>query len=166
MRATVRVMLRDAAAVISALGLQPHPEGGWYRETYRAALTVALGPDTRAASTAIYYLLAHGDRSRLHRIRSDELWHHHAGTALTIHVFGPAGYTALPLGTDLAAGERPQHCVRAGEWFGATVDQPGGWALVGCTVAPGFEFADLEFADRAELTAAHPDHADLLTRLT
>jgi hypothetical protein len=159
-------MPRDAAAVIAALELQPHPEGGWYRETYRAALEVALGPDRRAASTAIYYLLEHGDRSRLHRIRSDELWHHHAGAGLVIHCFGPAGYTALRLGADLEAGERPQHWVRAGEWFGATVEVPGAWALVGCTVAPGFEFRDLEFADRAELTAAHPAHADLVARLT
>lgn len=159
-------MPRDAAAVIAALDLQPHPEGGWYRETYRAALAVARGPDRCAASTAIYYLLEHGDRSRLHRIPSDEVWHHYAGAGLTIHVFAADGYTALRLGSDLAAGERPQHWVRAGDWFGATVDEPGGWALVGCTVAPGFEFADLEFAAGAELSAAHPAHADLVARLT
>lgn len=158
--------MTHAASWIAALGLEPHPEGGWYKETHRAGLTVALGDDRRSASTAIYYCLEHGQCSRLHRIRSDEVWHLYAGTGLTVHVFDARGYAALRLGLDLAAGERPQQVVRAGAWFGATVDAPGGWALVGCTVAPGFEFADLEFADRAALTAAHPERAGLIARLT
>lgn len=156
----------EATAWIAALGLLPHPEGGHYRETYRADLDVARGPDRRSAATAIYYMLAHGERSRLHRIRSDELWHHHAGAGLTVHVLDDAGHHVLPLGLDLAAGERPQRLVRAGAWFGATLDRPGGYALVGCTVAPGFDFADLEFADRDRLTRAHPQHAAIIARLT
>lgn len=164
-------MPRDPAAWIEALRLVPHPEGGHYRETYRAALEVqfkkidASGHAARSASTAIYYLLRHGERSRLHRIASDELWHFHAGHGLQVHVFDARGHHLLRLGLDWDAGERPQRLVRAGAWFGAEVERPGGWALVGCTVAPGFEFTDLEFADRLALTAAWPAHADIIARL-
>lgn len=166
MRRYPRPVPRDPDAWIAALGLVPHPEGGHYRETYRAALAVARDDARRSASTAIYYLLRHGERSRLHRIPSDELWHLYAGTGLLVHVLGAAGHAVLRLGLDLAAGERPQQLVRAGAWFGAEVERPGGWALVGCTVAPGFDFADLELADRAALTRAYPAHADLIARLT
>lgn len=159
-------MPRSPEAWIAALHLQPHPEGGHYRETYRAALEIEHRSARRSASTAIYYLLRHGERSRLHRIASDELWHFYAGTGLHVHVLDDRGHRLLHLGLDLDAGQAPQHCVPAGAWFGAEVDRPGGWALVGCTVAPGFDFADLEFADRDALTRAHPAHADLIARLT
>lgn len=159
--------MHTASAWIDRLGLRPHPEGGHYLETYRAAASAARGADARSASTAIYYLLQHGECSRLHRIPSDELWHFYAGAGLTVHVLDPAsGYTALRVGLDLAAGERPQQVVPAGRWFGATVDAPGGYALVGCTVAPGFDFADLEFGDREALLAEFPAHRDLIVRLT
>lgn len=156
----------DPDAWIAALALKPHPEGGHYRETYRAGLEVARDGARRSASTAIYYLLRHGERSRLHRIPSDELWHLYAGPGLLVHVLDERGHSVLRLGLDLDTGERPQQLVRAGAWFGAEIERPGGWALVGCTVAPGFEFADLEFADRAALTRAYPAHADVIARLT
>ncbi|MDC0715306.1 cupin domain-containing protein [Nannocystis bainbridge] len=159
-------MPHDPQAWIDALRLVPHPEGGHYRETYRAALGVVRDGQPRTASTAIYYLLRHGERSRLHRIRSDELWHFHAGDGLQVHVFADDGHSVLRLGLDLAAAEAPQQWVAAGAWFGAEVERPGGWALVSCTVAPGFEFADLEFADRAALVRAFPESADIITRLT
>jgi predicted cupin superfamily sugar epimerase len=155
----------DPDAWIAALDLAPHPEGGHYRETYRAGLAVERDGLPRSAATAIYYLLRHGERSRLHRIRSDELWHLYAGAGLLVHVLEAGAHTVLRLGLDLAAGERPQQLVRAGAWFGAEIERPGGWALVGCTVAPGFEFADLEFADPAALTRAYPAHAGVIARL-
>jgi uncharacterized protein len=131
-----------AEEVVEILGLQPHPEGGFYRETFRAP-----GPDGgRAASTAIYYLLRAGDVSAWHRVvDADEVWHHYAGAPLEL-ILSPDGRerTSLRLGAGLTAGERPQAVVPAGVWQAA---RPlGGWVLVGCTVAPGFEFSGFEMA--------------------
>ncbi|MEM8601102.1 MAG: cupin domain-containing protein [Bacteroidota bacterium] len=158
----------SAQTWIEALGLLPHPEGGFFRETYRAAHAVT-GKDgqPRAASTAIYFLLRAGDVSRLHRITADEGWHLYAGGPLTIHMLTGAGaYDALHLGLDLAAGQRPQQVVPGGVWFGATVDAGADYALVGCTVAPGFDFADFELAERAAMLEAFPRHRVLVERLT
>ena len=132
----------SAADVIARLELKPHPEGGYYRETFRDARTDAQG---RARSTAIYYLLARGDRSHWHRIDAVEVWHYYAGAALTLRIAneGCAAHT-VTLGADLAAGERPQAIVPAGAWQAA--ESTGDWTLVGCTVAPGFEFAGFEMA--------------------
>jgi len=162
--------------LIDNLELVSHPEGGWYRETYRATETVAAGalPDRftgpRCFATAIYFLLSADTFSALHRIRSDEQWHFYVGSPLTIHVIDPDGtYRPLRLGANLAAGETFQAVVPHGCWFGATVDAPDrneNWALVGCSVAPGFDFADFEMAARAELIARFPQHAELITRLT
>ncbi|MEM8559241.1 MAG: cupin domain-containing protein [Bacteroidota bacterium] len=160
--------LPSAQAWIDALGMEPHPEGGFFRETYRAAHTVENEHGhARTASTAIYFLLRAGDVSHLHRIAADEGWHLYAGGPLTIHTLTVNGtYTALHLGLDLAAGQRPQHVVPGGVWFGATVDEGADYALVGCTVAPGFDFADFELADRASMLAAYPQHRALIERLT
>lgn len=130
-----------AAAVIAALGLQPHPEGGHYRETFRDARTDANG---RAASTAIYFLLAHGERSHWHRIHAVEIWHYHAGAPLTLSIADGAGQRTLTLGPDLAAGQHPQGIVPPHAWQAAATT--GDWTLVGCTVAPGFDFATFELA--------------------
>ncbi|HEY3566889.1 MAG TPA: cupin domain-containing protein [Thermoanaerobaculia bacterium] len=130
-----------AEEVVRLLGLQPHPEGGFYRETFRAP-----APDgRRAASTAIYYLLREGDLSAWHRVAdADEVWHHYAGAPLELTLSDGAGRSSLRLGSDLAAGERPQAVVPAGVWQSA---RPlGGWVLVGCTVAPAFEFSSFEMA--------------------
>ncbi len=134
----------DARAIVDALGLSPHPEGGYYRETFRAPLAVATARGPRAASTAIYYLLPAGATSARHRVASDEVWHHYSGDALELAVLHPDGRReTVVLGPDVAAGERPQAVVPAGAWQSA---RPLGarFALCGCTVAPGFEFADLE----------------------
>lgn len=158
---------------IRVLGLLPHPEGGFYRETHRDDL--ALDADAlpsrfggpRSASTAIYYLLRRGDFSAFHRIASDEVWHHYAGARLTVHVLHADGrHEAIALGKDLAAGERPQAVVPAGAWFGSRIEGPGEYALVGCTVAPGFDFADFEMATRDVLLALAPESADLVRELT
>lgn len=161
-----------AAAVIDQLKLVRHPEGGWYRETYRASLCLAPPAlplhfsGERAASTAIYFLLERGEVSALHRIKSDELWHFHAGSTLTLHCIDPAGdYRCRRLGSDLAAGETFQAVVPAGCWFGAEVTGSGPYALVGCTVAPGFDFADFELGEPLALCRQFPQHARLIDRL-
>jgi len=147
----------SAEKIVAELGLQPHPEGGHYREVYRAAQKVVTPHGPRSASTAIYFLLAKGQVSRLHRIKSDELWHHYAGGTLHIHDLSPDGtYTLHRLGTDVARGEQLQVCVPAGHWFGAAPAPESEFVLSGCTVAPGFEFSDLEFADRDAIVALHP----------
>jgi predicted cupin superfamily sugar epimerase len=137
-------MHSDARAIVNALGLGPHPEGGFFRETFRAPLTFATPRGHRAASTAIYYLLPAGTTSARHRVASDEVWHHYAGDPLELTIeHTDGGRELVVLGPDLAAGQRPQAIVPAGAWQSA---RPLGerFALCGCTVAPGFDFADFE----------------------
>ena len=131
-----------AADIIARLELRPHPEGGYYRETFRDARTDALG---RACSTAIYFLLARGEKSQWHRIDAVEIWHYYAGSPLTLRIAheGCAPHV-VTLGPDVAGGERPQAIVPASAW--QTAETTGDWTLVGCTVAPGFEFASFELA--------------------
>jgi hypothetical protein len=133
-----------ATDIIARLELRPHPEGGHYRETFRDKRADAQG---RACSTAIYFLLARGERSQWHRIDAVEVWHYYAGSALTLQIAndGCAPHT-IKLGPDVAAGERPQAIVPASAW--QTAGTSGDWTLVGCTVAPGFEFAKLELAPK------------------
>ena len=133
-----------ADEVIDILGLEPHPEGGRFRETFRDPAVVA----GRAASTAIYYLLRDGERSHWHRVDAAEVWHWYAGAPLSLAVVEAKGQalTTATLGGDLRAGERPQLIVPAGHWQSAR--SAGAWTLVGCTVAPGFEFAGFELAPR------------------
>ena len=132
-----------ATEIVALLGLAPHPEGGWFRETFRDA----AGPDGRSLSTAIYYLLEKGQRSHWHRVDAVETWHFYAGSALILKTAneGCPGHT-VRLGPDLIAGERPQAIVPAHAWQSA--ETTGDWTLVGCTVAPGFEFAGFELAPR------------------
>jgi predicted cupin superfamily sugar epimerase len=158
-------MKGDARAWAEALGLIPHPEGGLYRETFRAPLALQAPQGERAASTAIYFLLPAGSFSALHRVRSDEVWHHYAGDPVELHTIDPGGaHAVVRLGKELPD-ERPQHVVAAGTWQ-AAVPVGDGFALCGCTVAPGFDFADFEMPSRAELLATFPQHAALLARLT
>ena len=132
-----------AEEVIELLGLLPHPEGGAYRETFRAPAAPS-SDNERGASTAIYYLLRAGETSAWHRVDADEVWHHYAGAPLELVLSDGQGRTVLELGKDLAAGERPQAVVPAGVWQSA---RPlGDWTLVGCTVAPAFQFSGFEMA--------------------
>ncbi len=135
--------MTQAAEIIRLLALAPHPEGGHFRETFRDARTDA---DGRAASTAIYFLLARGERSHWHRIDAAEIWHFYAGAPLALRIAQDGRSTTLRLGIDLAAGERPQAIVPAGAWQAA--ESLGAWTLCGCTVAPGFEFAGFELAPK------------------
>lgn len=162
--------MASADEVIQQLGLKPHPEGGFYAETFRAA-TLPFGlPErgARSASTAIYFLLRTEDFSALHVVDSDEVWHHYFGDALELHCFDRAGqHRAVRLGTAFGAGERPQHVVEHGELQAArVVPGPHGFVLCGCTVAPGFDFADFRMPSRAELLGQLPGHAELVTALT
>jgi hypothetical protein len=132
-----------AADIIARLGLTPHPEGGHYRETFRDPRCDANG---RAFSTAIYFLLARGERSHWHRIDAIEVWHYYAGSALTLQIADDADHRSVRLGPDLAAGEMPQVIVPPQAWQAA--ESTGDWTLVGCTVAPGFDFAQFELAPK------------------
>ena len=162
--------MASAQQVIDSLGLLPHPEGGFYAETFRAqALPFELpGRGPRSASTAIYFLLRAQDFSALHVVLSDEVWHHYAGDSLELHCFADGGaHRQVRLGTNFAAGERPQHVVLERELQAARVTAgPHGFALCGCTVAPGFDFADFSLPSRAELLRLLPAHAELVTALT
>jgi uncharacterized protein len=138
----------DAEHVIARLGLEPHPEGGWYRETWRHD----PGDGSRGAGTAIYFLLTAGQRSHWHRVDADEIWHHYSGAPLVLRMWTPDD-TSDPsdtdvvetlVGADLAAGEAPQARVPSGTWQSA--EPTGPWTLVGCTVSPAFEFAGFELA--------------------
>lgn len=152
--------------LIAAYKLIPHPEGGYFAESYRAAQSVATPRGDRPASTAIYFLLPAGTKSRLHRIKSDEVWHFYLGGPLRIVEISPDGTTRETiLGPDLAAGHKLQHVVPAGAWFGAYPEPNTPYALVGCTVAPGFDFQDFELAEREALLKAYPAAAPLIERL-
>jgi len=165
--------LHDADYWIRALGLERHPEGGFYRETYRSGGSVArgiLGGDfsgDRSLATSILFLLAGNDFSAFHRIRQDEIWYFHHGLALNVHIIDPAGhYSKLTMGPDPSAGQHLQGVVKAGSFFGASLEHPGSYALVGCACAPGFDFEDLELPDRENLIALFPQHERLITQLT
>lgn len=163
----------SAAFWIAKLNLQPHPEGGYFREVYRSSETVQgahLPPrfgGARSFATSIYFLLPGTQVSALHRIKSDEIWHFYAGASLRIFVLdSDRAARELQLGPSPEKGESFQEIVPAGSWFGAAVDDPTAFALVGCTVAPGFDFSDFELADRSRLLLEFPEHRAIIERLT
>ena len=163
-----------AEEIIQYLQLEPHPcEGGFFRETYRARLGIAANvlpmeyAGDRCASTAIYYLLTPGTFSEMHRLPTDEVFHFYLGDTVEMLQLGPDGRgEVIRLGSDLGAGERPQVLAPGGVWQGSRLVPGGKWALLGTTVAPGFEFADYTSGRRSELVAAYPDFAELITALT
>lgn len=153
-------------ALVQHLRLQPHAEGGFYRETYRSPERIdCTDGASRSASTGIYYLLCDGAYSTWHRIRSDEMWHFYAGTALQVYELLPDGEMRTHR---LGADPRDtvfQATVQGGNWFAAEVADPTSFALVGCTVAPGFEFSEFELADTRQLLNTYPAHEALIKRL-
>lgn len=162
----------DSQFYINHLNLQPHPEGGYFKETYRT--TESIPPDglptrfngSRSFSTAIYYLLRLGDYSAFHRIKSDECWHFYAGQTLLIHIIENDGrYSLIKLGANIGEGDVFQFVVPATTWFAAELASNSEFALVGCTVAPGFDFSDFEMADKQCLLSAFPQHSNIITRL-
>lgn len=157
---------------IRQLGLQPHPEGGFYSETYRsegmipsACLPTNFNGD-RHYATSIYFLLEQGNFSAFHRIASDETWHFYDGGPALVHVLDGSGqYRCLRLGRQLHEGELFQFTVPAGCWFASECASGSDFSLVGCTVAPGFDFADFEMAERHSLKLAYPEFSELVERL-
>ena len=149
--------------------MQPHPERGWFAETYRSTHRVpgATGQE-RAASTAIYFLLSReAPTSYLHRLAHDELFHLYEGGPLDILMLAPGGEARVArLGLDLAAGERPQIAIPAGTWFGTELAPGAPYCLVGCTVAPGFDFADFELSSGSRLLADYPSEAARIQRMS
>nr|WP_255647369.1 cupin domain-containing protein [Fulvivirga sedimenti] len=155
--------------LIRMLELMPHPEGGYYRETYRSQdlMTPTWTSDQRNVSTGIYFLLTSGNFSAFHRIKSDEMWHFYEGGSMTVYVIDPRGkQTEIVLGRDLSSGECLQAVVPANHWFASRVNDHTAFSLVGCTVAPGFDFHDFHLAIREELIAEFPQHEHLITSLT
>ena len=141
----------DSQAIIEIFGMKPHPEGGWYTETFRAPAE----PDTRSAVTAIYFLLQEGQRSHWHRVDASEIWLWHAGSSIRL-CLSPDGHQTevILLGSDITAGERPQAIVPTGAWQSA--ESTGAWSLVSCVVAPAFDFAGFTIAPP---TGLHPEAA-------
>ena len=153
--------------IIEKLGLEPHPEGGYYKEIYRSEGLIKNDSlpsnmeGERNYATGIYFLLPSGKFSAFHRIKQDETWHYYKGSAICLHVISPEGeYTTQIVGNDILNGEQPQYVVKAGDWFAATVVEEDSYSLVGCTVAPGFDFADFELAERESLSAMFPGLAN------
>jgi len=158
--------LQNASYWIEHLDLQPHPEGGHYKEIFRSKLAVLRTHDeqSRRAVTSISYLLEGADFSGFHRLSSDEIWYFHKGSPLTIHVIDNQGfYHKLEL-SDSGFGNLSLF-VEANQWFAAEIPSKTGFTLVSCAVAPGFEFSEFEMAKARELTALYPQHASLLNRL-
>ena len=163
----------DAETIIARLGLQPHPEGGFYRETYRSPETIAaaaLPPrygHARNLSTAIYYLLTPDSFSSLHRLQSDELFHFHLGDPVTmLQLHGDGRGESITLGHDILAGQQLQVVVPRGAWQGMFLNDGGRFALLGTTVSPGFDFADFQLGKRNELLREYPQHKEVISRLT
>ena len=157
---------------IEQLRLQQHPEGGYYRETYRSREEIPVNnfannfKGWRNVSTAIYFLLTQKDRSLFHRIKSDELWHFHAGGPLNIYVLGERGLITYTLGPDPENGESLQVAIPANHWFGAATASNATYTLAGCTVAPGFDFQDFEMAERGKLLSVFPKYEEIILKLT
>ncbi|MDY6934056.1 MAG: cupin domain-containing protein [Spirochaetota bacterium] len=165
--------MKDAAYWIEKLNLRKHPEGGYYRETYRSDELIDkralperfLGE--RSLSTAIYFLLSDNEFSAFHRLKSDELWHYYTGSSITIHTIDENGiYSCIKLGNDFENNEVFQATVRAGDWMGASLNHPPSFSLVGCTVSPGFDFNDFEMGSRTGLIKLFPQHRLLIEQLT
>lgn len=166
-------MIDKARTIIEQLGLLPHPEGGYFKEVYRSDEKIGCNalPDRfsgeRNFCTSIYFLLAEKDKSHFHRIKSDEIWHFYSGTTLILHRIDSAGnYSSIKIGNDILADETPQAVIPHGNWFAAEVEDKNSYALVGCTVSPGFDFADFELANQKDLGENFPQHSELIKRFT
>lgn len=165
--------MKNAEYYIKTLGLEKHPEGGWFKEVYRSAEEIRgehlpeRFSGSRHHSTSIYFLLTSDTFSALHRIKSDELWHFYEGSPVTIYMIDSAGnYSEIALGRNIENGEVLQFVIPHGVWFGAKVNISDSFSLVGCTVAPGFHFDDFELAERDELLKLFPKYKGIIERFT
>lgn len=165
--------VKEAEDFVRKLKLKAHPEGGFFRETYRAKEIIPKKvlpkrfKGDRVFSTGIYFLLCNNDFSAFHCIKQDEMWHFYDGTSLDIHVIDKEGlYSLVKLGRDFYAGDLLQVIISEGCFFAAEVRAKDSFSLVGCTVAPGFDFQDLEILKREELTSLFPQHEEVVERFT
>ena len=165
--------MKPIEKIVSQLDLEPHPEGGYYRETYRSDGLIAKAalPDyytaARNYATCIYFLLTSDNFSAFHRIKQDEIWHFYSGSPITIHVIDKLGnYQKHSLGSEIENGILPQLVVKGGDWFASEVETKDSYGLAGCTVSPGFDFDDFEMADRDKLISQYPQHHEIIRRLT
>ena len=165
--------MTEAEKIIKSLQLQPHPEGGFFKETYRSQGTInvdSLGEDfseKRNYSTCIYFLLTSDNFSAFHRIKQDEIWHFYKGSPIKLHVISEEGiYKKIIIGNNLEKGELPQCVVKAKQYFAAEVININDFTLVGCTVAPGFDFNDFELPKRNQLVSKFPQYQSEINRLT
>ena len=162
----------EIQGLVNKLDLLPHPEGGFYKETYRSSFSVLKSDDPnlqaeRQLSTCIYFLITSEAFSAFHRIKQDEIWHFYAGTAIHLHMIHPDGkYEMVKIGNNFEAGEVPQAVVPATTWFASEVPKSDSYALAGCTVAPGFDFQDFELATEEKLSAKYPEHQKVIQKLT
>ncbi|MCA0932383.1 cupin domain-containing protein [Lutimonas saemankumensis] len=159
--------------ILRELELLPHPEGGFYKETYRSDNSIepyALPgsyKSSRNFCTAIYFLLTSDNFSAFHKIKQDEIWHFYGGSAISLHIITKEGaYEKHLIGADISKGEVPQFVVKGGDWFASEIEARDSFGLAGCTVSPGFDFEDFEMADRQDLIERYPDHARIITKLT
>jgi uncharacterized protein len=164
--------MADSDIIIKKLGLIPHPEGGYYKETYRSQ-EIIDGPalpnrysGSRNISTSIYYMLHGNQISHFHKLKSDEIWHFYMGSPAIIHCFNNDGYSKTIVGNDIGHGKLPQFIIKAETWFAAEVEDKNNFFLVGCTVAPGFNFEDFTLASRKELQNKYPAYKDLIIKFT
>jgi predicted cupin superfamily sugar epimerase len=155
---------REAARLVKKLGLERHPEGGHFRQTYESDLQISIEGygRPRHVATAIYYLLAGGEFSAFHRIKSDEIWHHYAGGPVTLYAISGDG----KLSKTKIDKNMPQAVIKANTWFAASLDSKRSYCLLGCTVSPGFHYDDFQLAGRDELARAYPQHKRLIERYT
>lgn len=160
--------MSNASKYIQELQLQPHPEGGFYKETYRAETLVDVEgfKGARNVSTAIYFLLEGKEKSHFHKIKSDELWFYHDGASLEIYVLEKTGLKLIRLGKNITEGEVLQAVIPANVWFASKVKNNEGFVLVSCTVAPGFSFEDFEMANKEELYQLFPQEREVIEDLT
>ena len=166
-------MKKDAYYWIKKLDLKKHPEGGYFKETYRCDETVCADAlpkrfsEKKTFCTAIYFLLKGNQVSYFHRLKADELWHFYSGSSLTLHIINKSGnYNKIHMGRDFENGEVFQGIVKHGDWFGATVDDKTSYSLLGCTVSPGFSFNTFEMADKNYLIKIYPEHALIIKKIS
>lgn len=166
-------MIEKAKQIVERLDLKMHPEGGYFKEVYRSAEEINKNSlpkrfsGNRNFCTSIYFLLAGNDKSHFHKIKSDEIWHFYAGTTIVIHLIDMNGnYKCERVGNCLEINEIPQFVVPHNVWFAAEVENKNSFALVGCTVSPGFDFSDFELAKRNELLEMFPIHSKIINEFT
>jgi len=161
----------EAEEIIRALNLKKHPEGGYFSEIYRSKEEITSLPErfksAHSLYTSIYFLLQENDYSAFHILKSDEIWHFYEGTVLDIHIIRKDGsLETVSLGRNITKGERYQYLVESGQYFAAEVRDKSSFALVGCTVSPGFKYEDFEMPEREKLIAKYPLHTKVITRLS